>query len=259
MFRKLILALLLVTISAELVMEISFDLALKEQTETGFKPTDALNLYLQSKSMKWLRSFHMIVSGQIAKPQRVAFLAFKDAANWAEFEEEHLVKTHALFDHFWLNSKRVLWSEVAQEGYPSRTRSMEKPGGFMWQFKWTVIPGKEQAFNSFWAEHEKKVLAELEKNQGFVESKRYDSMNMQRTFGGQMIWEFLGMPSLTESVIDGAAMKEVYAALPKYCSDWNTAILAPPTDENGKTIGFFYPAAGADPGEETAEKEKEDL
>ena len=51
--------------SGEVLMEICFDLALKEQTETGLKPTDALNLYLQSKSMKWLRSFHMLVSGQV--------------------------------------------------------------------------------------------------------------------------------------------------------------------------------------------------
>jgi len=46
-------------------MEICFDLELKEQTETGFKPTDALNINLQSKSMKWLRSFHMLVNGQM--------------------------------------------------------------------------------------------------------------------------------------------------------------------------------------------------
>lgn len=239
--------LLLGTAEAEVMMEVCFDLALKEQTETGFKPTDALNLYLQSKSMKWLRSFHMLVSGQVTKPQRVAFLAFKDTHSWAEFEEEHLAKTHALFDHFWLNSRRVLWQEAEPKvEIAKKSRTVEKPGGFIWQLKYTVLPGKEGQ----WGAHLEATLAamkpELEANEGFVEHHLYDSKNLQRSFQGMVLWEFLGMGSLSQAVLEGPTMTAFFAGLPSYLADWNTAVLAPPTDENGKQIGFFYPGAGAD-------------
>ena len=144
-FKTAVLLLLLAVVSAtkEVLLETTFDISPKDQTDTGFKATDALQLYLQSPKMKWLRSFHMILSGATSnKPQRVALMAFKDTQNWAEFEEDHLVKTHALFDHFWLNSRRVLWHQVDQtQSYPERPRSMEKPGGFTWVFKYSIKDG----------------------------------------------------------------------------------------------------------------------
>jgi hypothetical protein len=254
MIKWVVFFLLVVLASSEVMMEVCFDLALKEQTETGFKPTDALNMYLQSKSMKWLRSFHMLVSGQVSKPQRVAFLAFKDVHSWAEFEEEHLVKTHALFDHFWLNSRRVLWTEVADENlqFPIRSRSMEKTGGFMWQLKYTVSFGKENEWKEFLDDIFKKAIEEVNVNEAFVEGHNYDGKNLQHTFQHMILWEFLSMGGLSDGVLESPTMAVFYTNLPKYCSDWNSAILAPPTDENGKQIGYFYPAAGADT---TAEKE----
>ena len=129
----------------EVLLEVTFDISPKDQTDTGFKATDALQLYLQSPKMKWLRSFHMLISGATSnKPQRVALMAFKDSQNWAEFEEDHLVKTHALFDHFWLNSRRVLWHTVEEDvTYPERPRSLERPGGFTWMFKYSLKDGYE--------------------------------------------------------------------------------------------------------------------
>ena len=79
----------------------------------------------------------------------------------------HRGKTHALYDHFWLNSKRMLWHETADEPkYPSRNRSMEKPGGFMWQFKYTITQGKELAWASFLDDTMKKAITELNDNEG---------------------------------------------------------------------------------------------
>eukprot|EP00994_Dinema_validum_P001008 NODE_1199_length_1053_cov_117.462151_g930_i0.p1 GENE.NODE_1199_length_1053_cov_117.462151_g930_i0~~NODE_1199_length_1053_cov_117.462151_g930_i0.p1 ORF type:complete len:288 (+),score=84.73 NODE_1199_length_1053_cov_117.462151_g930_i0:62-865(+) len=249
---------LLFAISAsglELVMEVSFDLALKTETETGFKPTDALQVYLTSDKMKWLRSWHMLVSGQITKPQRVALLAFKNHRNWAEFEEENLVKTHALFDHFWLNSKRVLWNQVSEDfDYPSRTRSMEKPGGFMWVFKYSVIAEKEASWEKFYQSHMTKLAAEVQTNDQFVEASAYSTRKFQRMFQHMVMWEFLSMSGLSEAVYESKVMAEFIEAVPQYCSDWNSVVLVPPTDEDGKQVGFFYPAAGADPSEEDKEK-----
>ena len=62
------------------------------------------------------------------------------------------------------------------------------------------------------------------------------------------------MRELSEALYENEPMQVILDALPHYCSDWATSVLAPPADENGKQIGFFYPAAGADP---PAEGEKE--
>lgn len=235
--------------SKEVLLETTFDISPKDQTDTGFKATDALQLYLQSPKMKWLRSFHMILSSATSnKPQRVAYMAFKDTQNWAEFEEDHLVKTHALFDHFWLNSRRVLWHQIEQPvAYPERPRSMEKPGGFTWVFKYSIKDGKEEAWKKFWTDKIAAVISTLNDNEGFVESHAYSTGNMLKAYQYMILWEFLGMRELSEALYDNEPMQVILDALPHYCSDWSTAVLAPPADENGKQIGFFYPAAGADP------------
>jgi len=85
--------------------------------------------------------------------------------------------------------------------------------------------------------------------QGFVENHAYDSKNLQRSFQGMLLWEFLGMGPLSQTVLESPVMGAFFRSLPGFLLDWNTAILAPPTDENGKQNGFFYPAAGADPAE----------
>eukprot|EP00667_Euglena_gracilis_P020023 EG_transcript_21578 len=246
--------------SKEVLLEVSFDISPKEQTETGFKATDTLQLYLQSPKMKWLRSFHMLISSATSnKPQRVAFMAFRDTLSWAEFEEEHLVKTHALYDHFWLNSRRVLWREVDQViQYPSHERSMERSGGFIWCLKYSLKDGKEESWKKFWGEKLGDVIPALKENEGFVESHSYSTRNMLKSFQHMVMWEFLGMRELAEAVYDNPAMQVIFDALPHYCSDWTSTVLAPPADENGKQIGFFYPAAGADPpAEEQAEGQPE--
>eukprot|EP00992_Anisonema_acinus_P011214 TRINITY_DN7234_c0_g1_i3.p1 TRINITY_DN7234_c0_g1~~TRINITY_DN7234_c0_g1_i3.p1 ORF type:complete len:268 (-),score=52.32 TRINITY_DN7234_c0_g1_i3:119-922(-) len=253
MSRCLLFCLLLAVVQCtEVLLEVSFDIALKTETETGFKPTDTLNEYLEGQ-MKWLRTFHMLLSGSQEKPQRVAFLAFRDTASWATFEEEHLVRTHALFDHFWLNSKRVLWYEVEQSmEFPEKDRTIERSGGFVWQFKYSVIPGKEKSFTAHWERVMGDVVAELKENLGFVESRLYSARNLQRAFQHMVMWEFLGMSELAEGVLESKHMQDLFASLPQYCSDWNSAVLTPPTDEDGKQVGFFYPAAGADVSDEGA-------
>ncbi len=64
-----------------------------------------------------------------------------------------------------------------------------------------------------------------------------------------LLWEFLGMGPLSQTVLESPVMGAFFSSLPGFLLDWNTAILAPPTEDNGKHIGFFYHAAWADPAE----------
>ena len=79
--------------------------------------------------------------------------------------------------------------------------------------------------------------------QGFVENHAYDSKNLQRSVQGMLLWELLGMGPLSQTVLESPVMGAFFSSLPGFLLDWNTAILAPPTDENGKCCYFCVPVA----------------
>eukprot|EP00992_Anisonema_acinus_P013220 TRINITY_DN8626_c0_g1_i1.p1 TRINITY_DN8626_c0_g1~~TRINITY_DN8626_c0_g1_i1.p1 ORF type:complete len:270 (-),score=60.50 TRINITY_DN8626_c0_g1_i1:87-842(-) len=250
---KTSLLLLFVVLSladGDLLMEVGFDLALKTETDSGFRPTDALTMYLQSTNLKWFRSFHTLLSGQGPKPQRLIYLAFQDFGRWAAWEDEFLVKSHALFDHFWLKSQLQLWSEVpVHEQYPHSDRTEERPGGFVWQLKYTVLPGKDAEWEKFLQKHIDSAIPLLQKGTGFVEAKSYVSLH-QRLFRHMLSWEFLSMSDLSRGVFESHPMQTMFDKFSQYLEEWNSVVMAPPTDENEEQAGYFYPAAGADKSDE---------
>eukprot|EP01004_Peranema_trichophorum_P009503 NODE_8250_length_696_cov_32.061082_g7628_i0.p1 GENE.NODE_8250_length_696_cov_32.061082_g7628_i0~~NODE_8250_length_696_cov_32.061082_g7628_i0.p1 ORF type:complete len:178 (-),score=41.57 NODE_8250_length_696_cov_32.061082_g7628_i0:162-653(-) len=162
-----------------------------------------------------------------------------------------MVKTHALFDHFWLNAYRVLWREVElPNSFPVGIRTMESPGGFIWQFKYNVITDKRKEWDEIWKSLTLTMSEHLAKNDGFVEAKSYVSDNLHKTFQSMLTMEFLSLTSLSSFIFSTTPTRNFLDSMPNYCSDWNTVILLPPSDEQGNQIGYFYPAAGADQNQE---------
>jgi len=61
----------------------------------------------------------------------------------------------------------VLWQEspeVVKIG--KKTRTMDKPGGFVWHLKFSVMPGKEAQWEKHLEALLQKVKPELEENEG---------------------------------------------------------------------------------------------
>lgn len=246
--KLLLLALLfgLVLGQGDVLLEVSFDLASEEKTEDGYTAADSVNAYLNSTHLMWLRYFHVLVSDQqVDVPMRVAQLMFKDTANWAAFEDETIARTHVLHDHFWVNSRRVVWlTSPSKQAFPSNgdRRSSDKPGGFMWQFKFSILPNKEAEWNNYWNAQASKLIGELENNNGFVEAQTYSANIFRRSLNHMFEWEFLTMEALSKSVFESTAVADLLDNAPKYLAEWSTVILAPPAE--GQT-GLFWQASGA--------------
>eukprot|EP01010_Urceolus_cornutus_P001000 NODE_1513_length_878_cov_82.161641_g1172_i0.p1 GENE.NODE_1513_length_878_cov_82.161641_g1172_i0~~NODE_1513_length_878_cov_82.161641_g1172_i0.p1 ORF type:complete len:251 (-),score=54.07 NODE_1513_length_878_cov_82.161641_g1172_i0:77-829(-) len=233
-----ILLSILCSAHSEVLLEVSFDIAAREDTETA---AENIRSYLSSENLKWIRYFHVLVSGHPERPpMRIAQMMFKDFESWAKFEQENLLVTHSLFDNYWVNSRRSLYAKQdSPVTFPLGERTDEKRGGFIFQFKYTVLPGKEQEFQAKWKREIDPLVKQLERNSGFLE---HQSFNVQSVGGGQSMatYEFTDMASLSLSMHSVTAQK-IAANLAPYLKDYTSAILTPGNDESA---ALFWPAAG---------------
>eukprot|EP00997_Jenningsia_sp_PLL12_P006558 NODE_3110_length_815_cov_175.336815_g2588_i0.p1 GENE.NODE_3110_length_815_cov_175.336815_g2588_i0~~NODE_3110_length_815_cov_175.336815_g2588_i0.p1 ORF type:complete len:209 (-),score=40.38 NODE_3110_length_815_cov_175.336815_g2588_i0:64-690(-) len=208
--------------------------------------------------MLWMRYHHTILSDHPNPvPMRVALFGFSDIRNFAQFQDTTMGVGHVLFDQFWINSRRVLWESVDNMKLPDHNdrRKEETPGGFIWQFKYTVRPGKQDEWNRFLEGQHPAIEAALEENSQFVEGNSYHATKFRHTHGNMFAWEFLNMAGLSATVYESSAMQEFFDEAPAYLESWNTLLLGPPSSQESP---FFWQAKGNAPKDADA-KEAEDL
>lgn len=248
-------------VHSEVLMEIEFDLSESQQLPTGFSAVDSVNEFLQSKNMKWLRYFNNVI-GSKPGPVRVrtAHMCFKDMQTWALFVEENQNKMDALFDHFWMNTRRVMWqmpeatsnsssssnskisSSVVKNAssvkFPNRTRSEGMGAGYVFQVLYT--PFREQDFNEEWNRVVDPFVKELEENVNFLERKHYVSSIFQSQYRHLIQYEFGSLASLMQSMY-GKVYIDMTEKLSKHLREYAINIMTP-----GATDGVYWPAGGAD-------------
>jgi len=229
----------------EVLMEVEFDLHPNQALPDGYTAADSVNSFLQSTDLKWLRYFTNVVSGKPGDVHmRTAHLMFKDSESWGEFIQEHLQKFNALFDHFWVDTRRMVWNVVPSDAesivFPKTLRTEGVAAGYIFQALFSTLPGMEKEFQSEWKRLVGPFVKELETNPGFLERTHYTSGGFQSEYDEMVQYDFSSMNALTSSMY-GQAYTELVRHLSKYLDEYAVNILAPGADE-----ALYWPAQGAD-------------
>jgi len=230
---------LLVAVHAERVLlEVNFDLALNQESETGYTASHTVSEYLQDEELLWMRYFHTLVSGQPGNaPMRVSLIEFKSIAGWAKFEQGHIEGTHILYDLFWINWRKLLWFEKKVEGGPAvKTRQAQTKGGYVWAFRWSWKEAKSgDAVQSKCLATAKK---EAEANAGFLERRAYTSGSFQSEFQNLLTYEFNSMQALSQFVYENANIQNCLKEYGEHSTKFASTVLAPSADNQGGQIFF---------------------
>eukprot|EP01012_Entosiphon_sulcatum_P058883 TRINITY_DN830_c0_g1_i1.p1 TRINITY_DN830_c0_g1~~TRINITY_DN830_c0_g1_i1.p1 ORF type:complete len:274 (+),score=49.15 TRINITY_DN830_c0_g1_i1:31-822(+) len=238
------------TARAAVMLEVGFDISPTEAADSGYKAGDSIVGYLQSEHLLWLRYFHVLITDHPGNvPMRLTHLMFRDASNWAAFEDEQLTRTHILHDLFWVNSRRVVWNSVTPRNtYPDReaSRTETVPGGFTWRLHFTVIPEQREAWTAY---RTQQIAAIIEQDlqatdSGFVEALEFEAANFRKSNQELLSWEFLDVKSLEKAVLGSPRTQTFLNGLGKYLSEWSTSILTPPAEPE---MGLFFQAQGNPP------------
>lgn len=231
----------------ELLMEVEFDLHPVQVLANNYSAADAVNSFLRSKDLKWIRYFNILASGQQgAVRMRSAHLMFKDSESWAEFQQENLLRIQALFDHFWVNTRRILWFVADSEGvaFPKNTRQEGIGGGYLYQILYSTLPGKRDDLRAEWKKYIGPFVKDLEENPGFLERTHYVSKGFHGDYDELIQYEFASMPALVQSM-HGKAFEELRKQTSKFIDEDVVNILTPGADE-----ALYWHAEGADKADE---------
>jgi hypothetical protein len=223
--------------SGSVLMEVSFDLALQQESETGYTASHTVEEYLKDSNLLWLRYLNTLVSGSHgAAPMRTAMMEFTDYAGWTKFESTNMERTHILYDLFWINWKRVLWEDNAALTVKAKERSEESPGGYMYLFRYAFKDGKAKEGSHFIESKLKGI--DMKSNDGFLERRGFTNGLWQDEYTNLMWVEFSSMESLSKSVYEDAAFVDALKeAKEKYFSKYATSIMVPSAGSQG---GQFF-------------------
>lgn len=245
LIRLILFSLVWAFARSELLLQVGFDIAEGQDPESGAVD---INAYLASNHLKWLRYYHVLVSGAPgAVPMRVAHLMFNNMSSWAKFEEENLQHTHALMDNSWVKGRRSIWTS-AEAPFPKSAkneRSDETRGGFVFVVQYSVTKGKENEFASRLARSRQTMSQDLADEPGYLETTSFTSGQFQSQFSHMEAFEFNDIPSLT-NMMYGPVYTSLFDTMKPFLSDYSAFILTP---GSGDHAGLFWPAAGADQAE----------
>eukprot|EP00992_Anisonema_acinus_P012888 TRINITY_DN8424_c0_g1_i2.p1 TRINITY_DN8424_c0_g1~~TRINITY_DN8424_c0_g1_i2.p1 ORF type:complete len:248 (-),score=55.98 TRINITY_DN8424_c0_g1_i2:70-813(-) len=242
MLKSLLLLVFVSLASSELLVQIDFSLSATQQFG-DYTAADPIGVFLQSTDMKWIRYFTVLVSGQpSAVPQNVAFFMFKDLDAWASFQQANYKTYQALFDHFWVDTRRTMFESVAGGPvYPKSKRTAGQTGGFVWQFLYTVKEGKANELSNYLNSASGAFIADLRKNTGFIERSEFADSFLQTGFTHMVYYDFTDLPSMMESM-RGNAYTMLINGMKRYLDTSAVTVLAPGTGD-----GMYWSALGADP------------
>eukprot|EP00906_Rhabdomonas_costata_P035807 RCo050295 len=242
----LVVLYLVVTAWSKVLLEVSFDLALQQESPTGYTASHTVGEYLEDRNLNYIRYFHTLVSGQPrTSNMRFAHLEFDDIHGWSEFETTNMERTHILYDLFWINWRRVLWTESADtEALVRRPQPDGKLGGYVFTFRFSVEDGKAAEFKKFRDAAHSKIVKELESNPGYIVRHQYTAGIFQNEYEEMCAIEFVTLPSLSSSMFENEVISGLLTEMKdKFLENWSVTILVPSTDAQG---GVIFRGAGAD-------------
>eukprot|EP01012_Entosiphon_sulcatum_P012308 TRINITY_DN1769_c0_g1_i1.p1 TRINITY_DN1769_c0_g1~~TRINITY_DN1769_c0_g1_i1.p1 ORF type:complete len:242 (-),score=40.37 TRINITY_DN1769_c0_g1_i1:22-747(-) len=216
------------------LMEVGFDLALQQESETGYTASHTVGEYLKDPNLLWLRYLNTLVSGQSGNaPMRTALLEFKDYKNWAAFEQTNLERTHVLYDLFWINWRRVLWEEDEEEGYVhGNERTEERPGGYIFFFRYTA---KEAKSSRALQQQLGTVAKALSQTPTFIEKRSWRNGLWQDSYSNFVWFEFHDLNALTKAVYEGDIAR-ILDEFKDKLSKFATSVMVPAAGAQGGQI-----------------------
>eukprot|EP00667_Euglena_gracilis_P017137 EG_transcript_18012 len=244
MLKKVLVFLLLgfLITNATVLMEISFDLALQQESETGYTASHTVEEYLKDPNLLWLRYLNILVSGnEGTAPMRTAFMEFKDYEGWASFEATNMERTHILYDLFWINWRRVLWEDVPALAIKAQERTEENPGGYIFLLKYSLLPGKKEEGSQFIEQKLKSI--DSSSLDGLLEQRGFSNGLWQSKFSNLLWFEFSSMETLSRSIYKEGTLSSVFhEAKAAYFAEYSTSILVPSAGSQG---GQFFKGGAA--------------
>eukprot|EP00668_Euglena_longa_P028812 GGOE01036139.1.p1 GENE.GGOE01036139.1~~GGOE01036139.1.p1 ORF type:complete len:248 (+),score=24.23 GGOE01036139.1:39-782(+) len=227
---------------ATVLMEVSFDLALQQESETGYTASHTVEEYLKDPNLLWLRYLNILVSGNEGPaPMRTAFMEFKDYEGWASFESTNMERTHILYDLFWINWKRVLWEDVPSLAVKGQERTEENPGGYIFLFKYSLLPGKRDEGTQFLEQKLKSI--DVSSLDGLLEQRAFTNGLWQSKFSNLLWFEFASMEALSRAVYKDSTVTGIFhEAKAAYLAEYSTSILVPSAGSQG---GQFFKGGAA--------------
>jgi hypothetical protein len=228
-----------------LLMEVSFDLALQQESETGYTASQAVGDFLVDQNLLWLRYLSPLVSGAPGStPMRTALMAFNDFSGWAEFEQTNIERTHVLYDLFWINWRRILWKSDDTFSMQGAQRTTDTKGGYVIVFRYAPMEGKSVETAAFMTSRLFAVQRDIEYNGGFMERRHFSATLWQDIYTDMVWYEFSSLDTLSKNFVEHAAlMTALSEAKDKYLARFSTTILVPGTGDIAGHI-FYGPTLG---------------
>lgn len=239
--RLVFLCLVCAFAQSEVMLQVSFDINQDMDSETSLAN---LNAYLTSTNLKWLRYYHVLISGAPSSvPMRVAHLVFNNISTWAQFEQDNLLHTHVLMDNYWVKGRRNLWKKTDSPIAKSRTeRSNDNRGGYVYILQYSIQQGREDVFNARFTKAKEQISRILVNEPNYIEAKSFKSGQVQSQYNIMETYEFNDLPSLTK-VMYGDSFTGAVDDVKQFMTDFSVIILTPGT---GDSAALFWRAAGAD-------------
>jgi hypothetical protein len=245
--RALVLLGCLTSLCATVLMEVSFDLALHQESDTGYTASHTVEEYLKDPHLLWLRYLNTLASGvDGTAPMRTAFLEFKDYHGWATFETTNLERTHILYDLFWINWRKVLWEDAPALTIPAPERTDEKPGGYLYGVRYSVREDQREAGARFVEEGLRAI--DVKAFAGFVERRGFTNGLWQSRYSHLVWFEFESLDALSKAIFQDPAVRSLFTeAKAKYLTEYAASILVPSAGSQG---GQFFKGGASSPGTE---------
>lgn len=228
-------------VTCEVIMEVEFDLHPVQVSSTGYSSGDSISQLLQSQKMKWLRYFNNLEGSKPGStPSRTAHLAFQDITHWSAFVAENQVSWDALFDLFWVQSRRTLWHSAPKESFtfPKHERPANGSTGYLYQMLYT--PFNERAVNEEWIRSVEPFVKLLSNTSDFIQRTHYISHYFQSEYTHLVQYEFSNLTTLSQ-VMNGKVFNDIRGKMNKLNREYAINILMPGTDG-----AVYWPAQGAD-------------
>eukprot|EP00992_Anisonema_acinus_P016028 TRINITY_DN9987_c0_g1_i1.p1 TRINITY_DN9987_c0_g1~~TRINITY_DN9987_c0_g1_i1.p1 ORF type:complete len:249 (-),score=46.52 TRINITY_DN9987_c0_g1_i1:75-821(-) len=195
--------------SSSILVEIAFDLALSQETESGYTSSHTVGEFLKNPNLLHLRYTNTLTTGLAGNaPMRTALMEFKSYKSWAAFEHQELPKTNVLLDLFWINWRKLVWESDDSLTVRGTRPQDEALGGYFFSIRFSVDPSKESQVSRFI--RDSLPAKDLLSTDGFIERKGYTSGFWQSDYTNFIIWEFTTMDALIKTIYDSPTVMATF-------------------------------------------------
>eukprot|EP00992_Anisonema_acinus_P014713 TRINITY_DN9422_c0_g1_i1.p1 TRINITY_DN9422_c0_g1~~TRINITY_DN9422_c0_g1_i1.p1 ORF type:complete len:259 (-),score=51.88 TRINITY_DN9422_c0_g1_i1:69-845(-) len=235
--RLFLFALFVGACVADVMMEITFNHHPGVVSTYGknFDSKNFIAALLTSPDLKWIRFHCPLVSGDpVEVPQSVAQFVFRNFEAWTSFEQSNHATMKSLYDHFWVDTYRKIYSIEPDVGFHKVQRAEGNLGGYLWELRYSVKEGQQAALDAHVKSFKSAFVNELKMSRGFFERTLLKDQFLHSEFSNVEIYDFKDLASMN-SVMKGTAYETLFNGMKRFLSNYAVTIMTP-----GQTDGHFW-------------------